>query len=43
MKKELKINLQTPVARYAPEEILAEMETLDADTNEILQSIKSLI
>ena len=27
----------------APEEILAEMETLDAETNEILQSIKALI
>lgn len=27
----------------APEEILAEMETLDAETNDILQSIKALI
>ena len=43
MKKELRLDLPTPVARYAPEEILAEMETLDADTNEILQSIKDLI
>ncbi|MEY2922604.1 MAG: hypothetical protein RL108_1230 [Bacteroidota bacterium] len=39
MKKELKINLQTPVARYAPGVIWAEMETLEADTNENLQFI----
>lgn len=43
MKKELKLDLPTPVARYAPEEILAEMETLDADTKDILQSIKEMI
>lgn len=43
MKKELKINLPTPVARYAPEESLAEMEILDADTKDILQSIKELL
>lgn len=43
MKKELKINLQTHVARYAPVEILAEMETLDAETNEILTLIKEIL
>lgn len=43
MKKELKLDLPTPVARYAPEEILVEMEILDADTNDILQSIKDLL
>lgn len=38
-------NPNTPeeVALRAPEEILAEMETLDAETNKILQSIKELI
>jgi type I restriction enzyme M protein len=38
-------NPNTPeeVALRAPQEILAEMETLDAETNEILQSIKKLI
>jgi len=36
-------NVPQEAALRAPEEILAEMETLDADTNEILQSIKELI
>jgi type I restriction enzyme M protein len=36
-------NLPEAAALRAPEEILAEMETLDADTTEILQSIKELI
>lgn len=36
-------NLPEEAALRAPEEILAEMETLDADTNVILQSIKELI
>jgi type I restriction enzyme M protein len=36
-------NLPEEVALRAPEEILAEMEVLDAETNDILQSIKELI
>lgn len=43
MKKEIKLDLPTPVARYAPEHILAEMDALDAETSEILQFIKELI
>jgi hypothetical protein len=43
MKKELKINLQTPVARYAPGESLTEIVMLGADANENLQSIKELL
>lgn len=43
MKKELKINLPTLVARYALGESLAEIEVLGADANNILQSIKDLL